>query len=95
MIVGEVTIPELEVLKAIASERAYQNAGAGNAKRHPDQPEMTPGEIILCMEKCLQAARDTWYRPDGGKECLHDIRKVVALGCQAMELYGAPKREGY
>lgn len=95
MTIGNKEASEHDVLVAVASERAYQDAGAGNAKRHPGQPDMTPGEIILCMEKCLADARATWYRPDGGKACLHDIRKVVALGCQAMELHGAPKREGY
>jgi hypothetical protein len=81
-----------EVYAAVDSERAYQDAGRGNAKRHEGMPDMTPGEYILCMERCLNRARETWYTPDGGSKCLDDIRKVAALGVAAMELYGAPLR---
>lgn len=84
------------VYAAIDSERNYQDAGAGNAARHPNQPKsMTPGEHILCMEKCLADARDAWYKPDGGTACLDFIRKVTALGVQCMEHHGAPPRPGY
>jgi hypothetical protein len=81
-----------EVYAAIDGERDYQDAQKGNSKRHEGQPPMTPGEYILCMEKCLADARDTWYRPDGGWACLDFVRKVVALGVGCMELHGAPRR---
>ncbi len=84
-----------EVYRAIDGERAYQEAQHGNAKRHSGQPEMTPGEHILCMEECLAQARQAWYRPDGGTACLEFIRKVTALGVVAMELHGAPQRAGF
>jgi hypothetical protein len=84
-----------EVYSVIDGERAYQDGGKGNAKRHDGMPKMTPGEFLLCMEKCLADARDAWYKPDGGKNALPFIRKVAALGVQAMEHYGAPRREGY
>ncbi len=82
-----------EVYKVIDSERDYQEAQQGNSRRHAGQPAMTPGEYILCMEKCLADARDTWYKPDGGVNSLPFIRKVTALGVAAMELWGAPKRD--
>lgn len=81
------------VYYAIDGERDYQDAQKGNARRHEGQPEMTPGEIILCMEKCLSDAREAWYKPDGGTACLPFVRKVTALGVFAMELYGAPRRQ--
>ena len=84
-----------EVYNVIDGERNYQDNGVGNAKRHENMPKMTPGEIILCMEKCLADARDAWYTPEGGKNCLPFIRKITALGVQCMELYGAPRREGF
>ena len=84
--------PRYEVYRAINSERNYQDAQLGNAKRREGQPPMSPGEIILCMEECLMKARETWYRPDGGEKCLDDIRKVTALGVLCMERYGAPHR---
>lgn len=88
--------PEREsAYAAIDSERAYQDAGAGNAERHAGAAQLTPGELILCMEKCLADARDAWYKPNGGVACLDYIRKVSALGVQAMELYGAPPRPLY
>ena len=82
----------IEVYKVVDGERDYQDAQTGNAKRHKDQPPMTPGELILCMEKCLSDARNAWYTPNGGVECLPFIRKVTALGVQTMERWGAPKR---
>lgn len=81
-----------EVYAALDSERAYQDAGKGNALRHEGMPAMTPGEYLLCMEKCLSDARTVWYAPDGGNKCLEHVRKVAALGVAVMELYGAPKR---
>lgn len=81
-----------EVYSAIDSEREYQDAQSGNAKRHENQPPMTPGELILCMEKCLADARNIWYTPEGGVACLPFIRKVAGLAVQTMERYGAPPR---
>lgn len=81
-----------QVYHAINSERNYQDRQLGNAKRHEGQPPMTPGEFILCMEKCLEDARTAWYTPYGGVACLDNIRKVVATGVQCMELHGAPLR---
>jgi len=80
------------VYRAINTERAYQDAQRGNAKRHEGQPAMTPGEYILCMEKCLADAREAWYKPNGGEACMEHIRKVSALGVAAMERYSAPLR---
>lgn len=83
--------------EAVDSERAYQEAGKGNSAhpdgRHGAPNTLTPGEYILCMEKCLQDARDVWYKPEGGLKCLDFIRKVTGLGVAAMEHHGAPKRE--
>lgn len=82
-----------EVYSVIDGERSYQNEQQGNAKRHEGQPAMTPGEYILCMERCLNDARDVWYAPDGGVKSMEYIRKVTALGVAAMELHGAPERK--
>lgn len=83
-----------ETLNAIMTERAYQDAQRGNAKRHEGAPpNLSPGEIIVCMEECLLHARAAWYKPDGGKNCLPFIRKVTALGVQCMDNHGAPARE--
>lgn len=82
-----------EVYAAVDTERDYQDAQKGNAKRHEGQPPMMPGEYLLCMEKCLHDAREMWYKPDGGEACLDFVRKVTALGVSCMELHGAPKRE--
>jgi hypothetical protein len=83
-----------EVFRAIDSERRYQNAQRGNAKRHANMPPvMTPGECILTMEKCLNDARVAWYAPEGGTACLEHLRKVAAVAVQCMENYGAPIRQ--
>lgn len=85
--------PRADVYAAIDGERDYQSAGLGNSKRHEGMPPMTPGEYLLCMEKCLADAREVWYRPDGSKACLDHVRKVAALAVSCMELHGAPRRE--
>lgn len=85
----------IDVFDAIEGERDYQDDGQGNAKRHEGAAPMTVGEHILCMEKLLADARAIWYRPNGGEPCLHEIRKITALGVQCMERYGAPQRKGY
>lgn len=84
--------PRELVYAAVDSERDYQDAGKGNAQRHPDFPEMTPGEHLLCMEECLKQAREAWYKPNGSTACLDYVRKVTALGVACMEHYGAPVR---
>lgn len=85
--------PRAFVYTAIDSERDYQDAQKGNALRHENMPAMTPGEYILCMEKCLADARVEWYKPNGGVACLDHVRKVAALGVACMELHGAPFRK--
>jgi hypothetical protein len=86
------TVNRETVYNVLDGERRYQIEGRGNAKRHEGQPEMTPGEYILCMEKCLADARAAWYAPNGGEACLDPIRKVTALGVACMEVHGAPPR---
>jgi hypothetical protein len=92
----ELTIPRAryDAFRAINTERAYQDAGHGNAERHAGIPKkMTPGEAILYMHKCLRDAEDAVYKGGtGALDCLDYIRKVSALGVQIMENYGAPLR---
>jgi hypothetical protein len=83
-----------EVYEVIDGERAYQDAGRGNAKRHENAPpQLSPGECLLCMEELLADARRAWYKPDGATAMLPFIRKATAVGVQLMENYGAPPRE--
>jgi len=88
----EYKVSRAEVYNVVDGERIYQRNGRGNALRHTDQPPMTTGEYILCMEETLKQAREAWYKPDGDQQCLHAIRKTTALGVAAMEIHGAPPR---
>lgn len=82
------------VYAVVDGERDYQDAGKGNAQRHPDAPpHLLPGEIIACTQKCLTDALNAWYKPDGGVACLPHLRKVAALSIQALENFGAPARD--
>lgn len=82
-----------EVYAVIDGERDYQDAQLGNSKPHTGRPQMSPGEYILCIEKVLQDARETWYKPvTGGIDSMVYLRKAAALCVAAMELYGAPPR---
>ena len=85
----------LDVYRAVDSERDYQDAGMGNAKRPERAPEASPGEYILFMEKCLADAREACYKPGGNNACRPFIRKATALGVRCMEIHGAPRREGF
>lgn len=83
------------VYAAIDSERAYQDAGKGNAHRTgvEEGKPLTPGEIILTMEKSLADAREVWYKPGGPEMAGPFVRKVAALAVQYGERYGFPNRE--
>lgn len=82
-----------EVYAVIDGERAYQDAGKGNARRHVNAPpNLSPGECLLCMEELLNEARAAWYTPDGATTMLPFIRKATAIGVQCMENHGAPPR---
>lgn len=83
-----------EVYKALDSERDYQIAGRGNAKRHEEfSNPLLPGEVILCMERILSEAREAWYRPDGLPYVAEDMRKLGAMAVQYGENYGMPARK--
>lgn len=83
-----------EAFAALNSERDYQDAGRGNAKRHENAaPNLTPGECLFCIEEIAAQARAAWYKPDGGTAILPFMRKIGAVAVQCMENYGAPPRE--
>ena len=82
------------VYDVIDGERDYQIAGEGNAARAADAPELSIGDFILLMERYVAAAREEGVHGAAGNiQALPDIRKVVALGVHALEVYGAPPRE--
>jgi hypothetical protein len=80
-----------DVFNVIEGERAYQDAGTGNAARH-EEKAMSVGEFILCMEEYCAKERAAWCKAGGVTPSLHEIRKVTALGVHCMELHGAVPR---
>lgn len=95
MINHPVKVERVAAYKALDSERDYQDAGMADESK-PSMHVLTPGEIILAMEECLQHARTAWYHsahPHTGM--LNYIRKIGGLAMQGMEQYGAPQREGF
>ena len=84
-----------EAYRAINSERAYQDYHMENDDR-PDMHALTPGEMILAMEHCLEGAKYQWYKGvHPHTEAAEYVRKVAGLAVQFMEQYGAPQREGF
>jgi len=89
---------------AINTERDYQDAQQGNARKHPKREielevvitfhgkPLTLGEGILVLYKLVDDARGHWYSPDGYEEALHHIRKIAGVATQLMENFGAPMR---
>lgn len=74
-----------DVLKAIQSERAYQE------QKWPGHMH-TVAEWLLIMQKCLDDAKRAWVTGHGDEQALHEIRQVTAVGVAAMEQCGAPIR---
>jgi hypothetical protein len=73
------------VLKAIQSERAYQE------RKWPGH-EHSVGEWLLIMENCLADAKEAWNK-SGDRFALDEIRQVVATGVAAMEQRGCRPRK--
>ena len=89
------TEARIDAYLAIDTERDYQNAGAGNARRDPPSERTAPltlGESILVIEKLLGDACFAWYTPGGRADALDHIRKIAAVAVACMETHGAPKR---
>lgn len=84
--------PRELAFEAIETERAYQDAGFGNA-RNTEGRKLTPGEILLALDKIVQDSKHVWYKPDSTVRVAHNIRKIGGLAVQFLERYGAPKRE--
>ena len=82
-----------EVLSALNSELAYQEAQTANPSR-PDMVEkLSAGDIILAMEHNLARARELWYSGSAPHtEAAEYIRKVSALGVVFMSTFDAPER---
>jgi len=85
-----------EVYAAIDSERTYQmdmaNAAYGDpsndGKKHLE-------EFVLYMDDYMRELKTQLSRTWGPKAYengLHTLRKVLAIGVSAMEIWGAPKR---
>lgn len=52
------------------------------------------GSLLMIEEYCLRA-RKAWNDSLGDNETLHHLRKIAAIAVRAMEIHGAPRREGY
>lgn len=85
-------IERYQVYAAIDGERAYQDAGRGNAAT--DRLTVTVGEGIVLIEAYVDKARAAFAgpHPQGRAEALDIIRKVAALAVLTMEHNGAPRR---
>lgn len=83
--------PRTVAFEAIECERAYQDAGFGNA-RNTEGRHMTPGEIVLCLDKLISDAKHIWYKPESNSKLAHVIRKIGGVAVQFMERYGTAPR---
>jgi hypothetical protein len=82
------------VYKLIDGERRYQ-ADQASKWNHKDVP--TIEAELLMMEKYLHDARTKWVTSSVDQDCLHEIRKVIAMGVRCLENHGnySHNREGY
>lgn len=84
-----------EVIHAIDEELAYQNrlSASGAVDAHDNG---LAGQL-LTMERYLHMAIKAWVHSAGDSkgghvECQDILRKVVATGVRALEIYGCPRR---
>jgi hypothetical protein len=80
-----------KVLKALDSEREYQDAKWGPVGRPEHDEQHKLGEWLLYIEKHLEAAKDHIYY-FRAVNTMAEVRKVVALCVACMEFRGAPAR---
>jgi len=85
-----------EVYAAINSERDYQQAMAAKAHGDPSNDgKKHLEEFVLYMDDYMAELKHqlsrTWG-PDAYDQPLNTLRKVVAIGVGAMEVWGAPQR---
>lgn len=88
-----------DVYAAIDSERAYQLSRAqavGDQEEHRHSIEEFSLYIADYLAELQHSLSRVW-RPGGVPtiEELNTLRKITALGVAAMEMHGAPRREGF
>lgn len=85
-----------KVYEAIDSERDYQDRLGADRKRDPSRVyPLSQAEMLTLIRHYLRGAESQWVlnpgeAVDGTQE---NIRKIAGICVQAMEKYGAPKRE--
>jgi hypothetical protein len=95
-VTGRYAATRAEVYAAVDSERDYQNRMAEKAHGDPSNDGTKHLEsFVLYMEDYLTEMKHQLSRewgPEAYDQALNTMRKVVALGVSAMEVWGAPKR---
>jgi hypothetical protein len=84
-----------EAYSIVDSEREYQEM---RVKRDNGAGLHSPEEMLLYMEEYLADARKTaatTWGPQSRQLIMDKLRKVTGLGVAAIEMHGAPRREGF
>jgi hypothetical protein len=82
-----------EVYNAIDTERDYQDLLIAIADQE-DMHELTLGEQLAVLHELLSQANSSWYTDATPyKDTMPLIRKIAGVCVNAMETYGAPRRE--
>lgn len=89
---AELTIEK--VFEIIKDERAFQRRrwGIVNEEGIEREPAREVGDFIVFMEKYLQDARTQYTEKPSDTPALEELRKVIALGVQCLQLHGCPAR---
>jgi hypothetical protein len=83
-----------DVVAAILSERAYQDAGRGNAVQNSVEQNGIAGSLLAIELYLNLAKRSLMYPLDTSNDNpLSIVRKITALGFRCMEVNGAIERE--
>lgn len=84
----------LEVVRAVKSERVFQDVMSGTDLR-PDMLEtMSMGDLLGAIDVNINKAKNIWYNEAPPyPETMNMLRKVAALAVKAGEQFGMPDRQ--
>jgi hypothetical protein len=80
-----------EVYRSIDTERNYQDTVRKEREQDVDDSQKSISDFILYMEHYLSIAKHNVYNLDE-HEAMNSIRKVIALGVAAGEVFEMPPR---
>jgi hypothetical protein len=81
------------VIAAINGELRYQSSLPDSGRA--DRTDHGVAGQLVTLEDYTRKATTAWVQSNGDQEALNALRKIAAIACRALVLYGCPTREGF